>query len=152
MNRRVSVRAIVYRERKLLCVRLQPYNGVSALMANSWCTPGGGLDVREGLLDGIRREMIEETGITPKVGSLLYIQQFVTSHTDSEHLEFFFHIANAEDYLHIDLSKTSHGQVEIAEIGFVDPATTNILPKFLTTENISAKIAAHDSPTIINYL
>lgn len=152
MTRRVSVRAIVVHKDKLLCVRLKPYNGVSALMADSWCTPGGGLDEGEGLIDGIRREMIEETGIAPKVGGLLYIQQFATSHTSSEHLEFFFHITNATDYLDVDLGKTTHGATEIAEIAFVDPAKTPILPEFLTREDIPKKIAANNSPKIFSYL
>jgi 8-oxo-dGTP diphosphatase len=150
MKRRVSVRGIAVRDGKLLCVRLKPYHG--AIRGDFWCLPGGGLDEVEGLIKGIKREMLEETGVTPTIGALLYMQQFATPETDAEHLEFFFHIVNADDYLHIDLSKTTHGQEEIAEIGFVDPATTAILPKFLTTEDIPAKIAAGDSPTIFSLL
>jgi 8-oxo-dGTP diphosphatase len=148
MNRRVSVRGIVVREGKLLCVRLKPYNGFAD--GSFWCTPGGGLDSQEGIIAGVRREMIEETGIAPEVGTLLYIQQGVFG--GNEHLEFFFHITNAEDYLHIDLSKTTHGEEEIEEIGFIDPATTHILPEFLTTEDIPTKIDAKDSPKIFNFL
>jgi ADP-ribose pyrophosphatase YjhB (NUDIX family) len=148
MNRRVAVRAIVVLEGRLFCVRLKPYN--SFLDGNFWCTPGGGLDSQEALVPGLEREIFEETGIAPKVGNLLYIQQNLFG--GSEHLEFFFHVTNANDYLRVDLSKTSHGHEEIAEIDFVDPATTNLLPKFLTTENLPAKIAANDSPKIFNFL
>src|SRR6476620_9906846 len=111
--RRISVRAIALNEGKLLCCKLKPYKG--SLQAegskNYWCLPGGGLDPGEALVDGMRREMVEETGIEPVIGNLLYIQQF--SFKGVEYLEFFFHITNAEDYLHIDLSKTSHGEAEI---------------------------------------
>ncbi len=147
----LAVRAIVINDGKLLCVRLKPYNDVSELMVNSWCIPGGGLDDAEGLVDGIKREMIEETGINPVVGNLLYIQQFATTYNATEHLEFFFHVTNASDYLNVDLSKTTHGAAEIAEIAFVEPSKTQILPEFLTTEDISAKIAANNSPKLFNF-
>lgn len=144
MTRRVSVRAIVLHQGKLLCVRLKPYHEVSASMASSWCLPGGGLDEGEALIPGLEREMLEETGIAPKVGNLLYVQQF--TYNDKDYLEFFFHVANGQDYLHIDLSKTTHGADEIAEIGFVDAASTKILPEFLMTEPLE-EIAAVAGPT-----
>lgn len=154
MNRRVSIRAIAVHDGKLLCVRLKPYNPFikQSIARNGafWCVPGGGLDLGEALVPGLERELFEELGVTPKVGGLLYIQQNLFG--GSEHLEFFFHVTNAEDYLHVDLSKTSHGSIEIEEIAFVDPAATNVLPKFLTTENIPAKIAANDPPKIFNFL
>ena len=78
--------------------------------------------------------MIEETGIKPTVGRLLYIQQF--KHKDWEHLEFFFDITNSDDYAHVNLDATTHGALEIAEIGFIDPKTEHILPTFLTTQNL----------------
>lgn len=148
MIRRVSVRGIVLHEGKLLCVRLKPYKGSLQLEADSdyWCLPGGGLDEGEALLVGVEREMTEETGVKPIVGNLLYVQQF--THGEKDYLEFFFHITNAEDYLHIDLSKTTHGEIEIAEIGFIDPTTKRVLPEFLQTDPLK-KIAASNCPTKI---
>jgi len=134
--RRISVRAIILHKGNLLCVRLKPYQGALSVSKDEWwCLPGGGLDEGEPLLDGIRREMLEETGIEPTVGNLLYVQQF--THGDKEYLEFFFHVTNAEDYLDIDLSKTTHGAVEIEAIGFVDPKAITILPEFLNTEDLA---------------
>ncbi|MDB5185762.1 MAG: hydrolase [Candidatus Saccharibacteria bacterium] len=152
MNRRIAVRAIVQHEGKLLCVRHKPYSAVFAATAKDsvWATPGGGLDSGEALIAGVEREMIEETGIKPVVGQLLYIKQFVTG--DTEHLEFFFHVTNAEDYLKIDLATTTHGASEIAEIAFVDPKATNILPKFLATEPVIEKVLSPSPPTIFTYL
>ena len=91
----------------------------------------------ESLLDGLRREMIEETGVEPEIGKLLFIQQFAESgeqsaHGSNEQLEFFFLITNWQDYQHINLEQTSHGVEEVAECGFVDPKTTRILPSYLT--------------------
>lgn len=136
-------------EGKLLCVKLKPYGGVSKFMAENWCTPGGGLDEGESLLAGIEREMVEETGVKPVVGALLYLQQF--KFRDNDYMEFFFHIKNSGDYLDIDLSKTTHGETEIESIGFVDPKTTPILPKFLMAEDITKQIATGTTPKIFAY-
>ncbi len=151
MTRRISVRAIVLHEGKLLCVRLKPYSGSLSVSADEWwCLPGGGLDDNEALVDGVRREMLEETGIEPVVGDLLYVQQF--THSGKDYLEFFFHVTNANDYLRIDLSKTTHGEVEIAEIGFIDTKVKTVLPNFLSSEDLVAKAASHSPTTVFtNY-
>jgi ADP-ribose pyrophosphatase YjhB (NUDIX family) len=139
MERRISVRAIVWHDGKLLCARLKSYPGALSVSKDEWwCTPGGGLESGEALLEGIHREMLEETGITPVIGNLLYVQQF--PHGNKEYLEFFFHITNATDYLDIDLTKTTHGAAEIEEIGFVDPKAVTLLPTFLTTEDLESHI------------
>lgn len=153
MVRRIAVRAIVVRDGKLLCVRLKQYTGALSIATETewWCLPGCGLEVSEPLQKGIERELIEETGIGPTIGNVLFIQQFATPDSDTEHLEFFFHVTNADDYTHIDLAKTSHGDAEIAEIAFVDPRTTNILPDFLRTEDIAARIS-DGTPKIVDRL
>lgn len=134
MQRRVNVRGIIINDQgKLFCQKLKANEQKNR---NFWCTPGGGLDMGESLLDGLRREMIEETGVAPKIGKLLFIQQFADENAPDdrpkEQLEFFFHITNWQDYETIDLANTSHGETEVGECGFVDPKTTYILPQFLT--------------------
>jgi len=136
MTRRVAVRAIIMQDGKLLCVRLKAYQ--TAIAGDFWCLPGGGVDDGEALLPALEREILEETGVKPQAGPLLYIQQFILDDTD--HLEFFFHVTNAQDFQNVDLSKTTHGATEIEELAFVDPASTHILPKFLTTEPLPQKL------------
>lgn len=131
---------------KLLCVRLKPYKDHLKRDNSYWCLPGGGLDEGEALIPGVEREMFEETGIRPVVGSLLYVQQF--THGEKDYLEFFFHITNSKDYVNIDLSKTTHGLEEIEEIGFIKPTASHILPEFLKTEAI-AEHAASNAPVKI---
>lgn len=146
MARRISVRGIVLHEGKLLCVRLKPYKDHLKRDNSYWCLPGGGLEEGEALLAGIEREMLEETGVNSIIGNLLYVQQF--THNEKDFLEFFFYITNSEDYLNIDLSKTTHGLEEIEEISFINPSSENVLPKFLKTEHLSDH--AHSaSPTKI---
>lgn len=138
MNRRISVRGIVLHEGKLLCVRLKAYKDHLKRDNSYWCLPGGGLDEGEALLDGVKREMLEETGIEAQIGELLYVQQF--AHGDKDYLEFFFHITNSHDYLAIDLASSSHGQAEIEEIEFINPSEKHVLPDFLKTEDIAGLI------------
>jgi ADP-ribose pyrophosphatase YjhB (NUDIX family) len=139
MDRRIAVRGIIFKNGKLLCARLK-YSESTIDIKPFWCVPGGGLDSGESLTGCLTREMIEETGIRPVIGELLYVQQYVASKSKREELEFFFNILNPADYLSIDLSKTTHGNLEIEEIGFQDPDSINLLPKFLTHENIAVQI------------
>lgn len=140
MQRRVNVRGIIINDQgEIFCQRLTARNSDGR---NFWCTPGGGLEMGESLLDGLRREMIEETGVKPEIGKLLFIQQFAESgeqsaHGPNEQLEFFFLITNWQDYQHINLEQTSHGVEEVAECGFVDPKTTRILPSYLTEVDLN---------------
>ena len=144
--RRVSVRGIIFKDGKLLCVRHRANDGTGK---PNYATPGGGLEVLEGLEDGIRRELIEETGVAPVVGKLLFIQQF-ESDRGFETLDFFFHIENPQDYESINLEETTHGVQEISEIGFVDPTTSPVLPSFLTELDIASHISEHKPVLIYN--
>lgn len=142
-QRRVTVRGIIFKDGKLFAQKLKDGDGES----NYWCIPGGGLDPHESLHDGLVRELIEETGIAPKVGKLLYVQQYATS--EKEFLEFFFHIKNPEDYHTIDLAATTHGLIEVARCEFITPTEHNILPEFLQAIDIAQTIA-RDTPVLIS--
>ena len=149
MERGISVRGIAMLGDKLLCVRLKPYPGAEPNRYDYWCLPGGGVDEGEFVLDAFEREMIEETGVKPKTGRLLYVHQWVSDSKKKAILELFFLIENPEDYQHVDLSKTTHGAAEIEEIGFVTPETTHILPEFLSTDGLADFIASNEPPRFI---
>lgn len=150
MERRVAVRAIIVKDGKLLCVKLKDYGGDGAGSRGAWCTIGGGVPPGEALLPALKREVVEETGVEPSIGSLLYVQQFAFNNGAKEHLEFFFHVTNADDFLNIDLSKTSHGAAEIDQLAFIDPVKENVLPKFLNKENYKNLSSAQTK--FFNYL
>jgi ADP-ribose pyrophosphatase YjhB (NUDIX family) len=143
--RRVCVRGLIHKNGKLFGQRLHNSNG------DWWCTPGGGVDLMESLHDALAREMIEETGVKPVIGRLVLIQQFATkgstNHGESEQLEFFFLVENADDYEVIDLESTSHGLIEVAEFGFVNPSDKNMLPSVLQTSEIIYALT-HERPII----
>jgi ADP-ribose pyrophosphatase YjhB (NUDIX family) len=128
-KRRIGVRAVVIKNNEVLAVKHKMSDGSES---EYWALPGGGLDPHESIINGIHREMIEETGIAPDLGSLLFIQQFASTRQDSnEELELFFHVKNADDYESIDLTTTSHGSSEIARIAFINPRKERLYPKFL---------------------
>ena len=124
--RRVNTRGIIFRDGELLVTKFRQDDDSESV---HWGTFGGGVDPGESLHDAIHREMIEETGIAPKVGKLLFTQQFQDD--EMEYLEFFFHIENTEDYATIDLTATTHGILELTRSEFLDPTQHVVYPAFL---------------------
>lgn len=142
-QRRVNVRGIVFRDGKILATKFKNNDGTET---DWWGTFGGGLDLGESLHDGLHREMIEETGVAPVIGKLLFIQQFKSP--KMEQLEFFFNIENVDDYLDFKLEDTSHGHLELARHDFIDPRGANLWPQFLEDIDIADYID-NERPTFI---
>ena len=145
--RRVNVRGIIFKNNKILVTKFKQDDGGES---KHWGTFGGGLDIGESLQVGLHREMIEETGIQPVVGKLLFIQQFADD--EQEYLEFFFNIENVDDYEIIDLDQTSHGLLELTRYEYVDPTQNLVLPAFLQTIDIKAAIESDQPVYIYNEL
>lgn len=137
--RRITVRGIIIDEQgRIFAQRLKAKDGAR----DYYCTPGGGLDAGETLLEGLRREMIEETGVEPEIGQLLFMQQYFEDvKYNVEFVEFFYHITNAADYKQINLASTTHGEIEVHECGFIDPRANVVLPHQLQGIDIPAAIA-----------
>jgi 8-oxo-dGTP pyrophosphatase MutT (NUDIX family) len=145
-ERRVNVRAIIYRNGHILAVKHKESDGSAS---SYYAVPGGGVDPMESLEDALRREIMEETGIEASVGRLLFIQQFASARKGfSEELEFFYEVTNMDDFDSIDLASTSHGHHEIAVCEFVDPSKAQILPRFLQKIDVGSYIAS-PQPTLV---
>lgn len=129
-KRRVGVRAIIYKDGKILAVKHKSKDGGQP--NDWWAVPGGGLDPGESLEDGLKREIQEELGIAVIPSRLLFIQQFQSTRVDcNEELELFFLIENADDFETIDLLNTSHGLSELAVCEFIDPTKESVKPEFI---------------------
>lgn len=133
MQRRIAVRGIIFRDGEVLA---QTFRDRSGNVTDWWGTPGGGLDPGESVLDCLYREMIEETGVAPKIGNLLFVQQF--THEGQEGFELFYHVTNHEDYENVDLEATSHGFLEHGDCRFVNPKEVQIRPGFLSEIDLEA--------------
>ena len=132
MSRNIVVRAVIIRNGELFVVRNKDKQGNPQKWLN---LVGGKVEDGEGIVDAMIREVIEETGITPIIGNLLFIQQFGRSGNEpKEFVEFFFDIKNVEDFAEINLASTTHGLEELSEAKFVNPKNNaEILPKFLSS-------------------
>ncbi len=145
-KQRVNVRAIIYRDGKLLVVQHKMADGSAS---EYYAAPGGGLDPHESLTDGVKREVMEETGIRAEIGKLLFVQQFYSRREGyTEELEFFFEVTNTDDFLNIDISATTHGKDELALCEFVDPSTIPIYPTLLQTVDLRSYIES-PRPTVV---
>ncbi len=114
----IKVRGIIVHEGKLLIVK-HLATGFIAL-------PGGHLDFGEDVITCLKRELVEELGVMPEVGRLLYINTFIDK---NEFIEFFFEVKNGREYLNIDQLERTHAH-ELAEIFWISPGDDiEILPK-----------------------
>jgi len=106
----IRCRAVIIHQDKILVVKHTVINDYYAL-------PGGHLEWGENILDCMEREIIEELGIKPKIGKLLYINNLIKDGV--QNIEFFFEIINSADYYNAEkLTGThSHELVEICWIG-----------------------------------
>lgn len=108
----IRCRAIILHDGKLLVVKHEKDAGFAAL-------PGGHLEWGEDVKGCIQREIIEELGVVPDIGRLLYVHTFIHKGNVQE-LEFFFEVLNGGDYVDITGRMRSHAH-EIAEILWVSP-------------------------------
>ncbi len=125
---RISVRAIIALDGKYLLVRQKSSNNGAF-----WCLPGGGVEEGEDILSALTRELVEETGIEPIIGNLLFVHQIKDVH-GYDGVGFYFQVTNGADYLHLDIAKTTHGNAELFEADYVDIQTVHVLPTFLKTK------------------
>ena len=106
----IRCRGVILNNDKILVVKHSKDNPYYAL-------PGGHLEWGESVKDCIKRELIEELGITPVIGRLLYVRNYVRDDF-SQSIEFHFEITNTVDYQDISKLSGTHS-FELAEICWV---------------------------------
>jgi ADP-ribose pyrophosphatase YjhB (NUDIX family) len=127
---RVNARAVIYHNGEILAVLHRDKRTGRAV--DHWATPGGGVEGKEELIDGLRREITEELAVEAKIGRLLFCMQWFSERDKIEMVDFFFLIENPEDFSILDLSRTTHGIKEIVDAKFVHPKEVELLPRFLS--------------------
>ncbi|MEI7777560.1 MAG: NUDIX domain-containing protein [bacterium] len=121
----VRCRAVIIHENKLLVVRHGKDVDFAAL-------PGGHLEWGEEVKECLIREIIEELGVEPVIGRLLYINNFTRDNTQS--IEFIFEVTNSSDYVECEKLNRSHAS-EIFEMCWISPTDTiKVLPTKLAND------------------
>jgi len=81
----IKVRGVIIYDNRLLIVKHKESKFIAL--------PGGHLEYGEDVLTCLKRELIEELGVEPEIGKLLYISTFMDSKKD-EYVELFFEVKN----------------------------------------------------------
>ena len=97
MNHRIGARGILIGPDDKILLSLEvPPNG-----EHLWVPPGGGMEPEDGsILDCVRREFLEETGLTVEVGPLLYIREFFEPSRSMHHLGLLFLVYGHQGEVH----------------------------------------------------
>ncbi len=80
-----------------------------------WCPPGGGAQFGETIIDALKREFVEETGLTIDVGKLLFVNEFLAEPLHALELFFVVEAISGELRLGSDPEMDADGQI-IAEV------------------------------------
>ena len=83
---RLATRAIILHDARLLLVNAYP----AAHRSDLWCAPGGGVTPGTSLPDNLRREVLEETGLTVTVGDLALVNEFHDPASGFHQVDLFF--------------------------------------------------------------
>ena len=130
----IRVRAIILDDDKLLVVKHAHDPSFAAL-------PGGHLEWGENIKECLAREIMEELGVKPEIGRLLYINNFIEKGI-TQSVEFFFEVINADQFKDIEHLKRTHAH-EIAAIAWVTSSdSVKILPERFEKDFKTGKVIA----------
>lgn len=116
----IRIRAIIFHNDKLLVMR----NSAN----DFYCIPGGKMELGETIHECLKREITEELGIEPKIGRLLFTNNYMEKDGDQS-IEFHFEVTNGADYMDEQKLEGTHSFEfnDICWVGKNDSKT--ILPK-----------------------
>jgi ADP-ribose pyrophosphatase YjhB (NUDIX family) len=69
--------------------------------------PGGHWEGEEGFKETLERELIEELGVKPEIGPLLYVHTYESKEGEKS-VEFIFLVLNGADYLDLSEKERTH--------------------------------------------
>jgi ADP-ribose pyrophosphatase YjhB (NUDIX family) len=136
----VRSRAIIMHEGKLFVVYHPDDTSFAAL-------PGGHLEWGEDPYECLSRELVEELGIAPSLGRLLYVNTFVLDE-ERQSFEFFIEVLNGEEYFAAKEFSGTHAH-EIAGTRWVGQEDdVRILPRELAEDLKQGAILSDATRTI----
>lgn len=128
----IRARAIILHEGKLLIVKHTP-------KVDFYVLPGGHVEAGESIPECVRREIIEELGVEPVVGRLLYVNQF-TNAAGLPTIDLFFEVTNGADFLDLTKHDRTHA-FELSEIRWISPEDdARLLPGRLAEDFKKGKV------------
>ena len=90
---RLRVCGLLYRKDSLLLIK---HTGLGT-ENEFWAPPGGGVEFDEPLIDALKREFLEETGLQVKSAKFQFINEFINPPLHA--VELFFHVSKVEGTL-----------------------------------------------------
>lgn len=128
---RNSVKALIIRANKLLCIRKTDVAGAYYLL------PGGGQEKNETFIDTLERECREELGAGVEVGNLRYIREYIgknhefSADDDAHQVEFMFECRLLEEPDPKAATHVDAGQEGVEWIDLGNQAGARVYPKVL---------------------
>ena len=125
----IRCRAIIIHDNKILVVK-------HSVDSDFYALPGGHLEWGEDVKTCMRREIIEELGIEPKIGRLLYVRNFIDKN-NKQSIEFHFEITNSADFVDITKLTGTHSH-ELVEICWIGKNDTRKLKPVVVQEDLNS--------------
>lgn len=126
---RVRVCGLLVQDNALLMVHLDAPTRPEPF----WSVPGGGLNYGEKIEDALKREMLEETGLTVRVGPLFYVSEFIQNPFHAVELYFLCEMKSGKLGVGFD-PEFGDGKQIIKDVSFISLdqlSKTAIFPEFI---------------------
>ncbi|MCL1902208.1 MAG: NUDIX domain-containing protein [Alphaproteobacteria bacterium] len=123
----VAVKAIIQKDGKVLALKRSTRVGV---VPGTWDIPGGRIDFGETPIDAIAREIMEETGLSVKIGTPWSTWTFMIDNSDVQVVG----VTMLAEYIGGEIKLSD----EHLEYRWIDPSEFEHLP---TDKSLKAKIA-----------